>query len=169
MFILAQFFGILVLIANILSMQMKNKKQIIFLFMLINVFASINYLLLKGYSGAIICFFSLIETLISKAFEKNGKKVPKAVLGIFIIISTILGMITFNIFIDVIPIICSILYIISIIQEKETNIRKVTLLSLILWIIYDILCQAYTTAISDSLMAISTIIGMYRFDYKKQS
>ena len=34
MFIVAQFFGILVIIANVLSMQMKNKKQIILMFVL---------------------------------------------------------------------------------------------------------------------------------------
>lgn len=38
MFIIAQFFGILVIIANVLSMQMKNKKQIILMFILANLF-----------------------------------------------------------------------------------------------------------------------------------
>lgn len=36
MFITAQIFGILVIISNILAMQMKNKKQIILMFILAN-------------------------------------------------------------------------------------------------------------------------------------
>jgi hypothetical protein len=167
MFILAQFLGILVIIANVLSMQMKNKKQIIFMFILANLFSAINFILLQGYSGAIICFFAIIQTFINKTFEKREREVPKTVIGIYVVISIILGIITFNSFIDIIPIICSILYSITIIQDKEKNIRKISLLNITLWVIYDIICQAYTAAISDSLMTISTIVGMYRFDYKK--
>jgi hypothetical protein len=168
MFIIAQFFGILVLVTNVLSMQMKNKKQIIFMFILANLFASINFLLLQGYSGAIICFFSIIQTFINKVFEKQNKKVPKVVIGIYAVISIILGIITFNSFIDIVPIICSILYSLTIIQDKEKNIRKISLVNIILWVIYDVICKAYTAAISDLLMTVSTVVGMYRFDYKNK-
>ena len=168
MFIVAQFFGILVIIANVVSMQMKKKNQIIFMFILANLFSAINFILLQGYSGAIICTFAIIQTFINKFFEKKDKKVPKIIIGIYIIISILLGLITFTGIIDILPIICSILYTLTIIQNKEKNIRRISLINIILWIVYDIVCQAYTAAISDSLMTISTIIGMYRFDYKKK-
>lgn len=167
MFIAAQFFGILVIIANVISMQMKKKKQIIFMFILANSFSSINFILLQSYSGAIICFFTIIQTFINKSFENKKQQVPKILILIYIIVSIILGVITFNHIIDVLPIICSILYTITIIQDKEKNIRIISLVNIILWIIYDLVCQAYTAAISDLLMTISTIIGMYRFDYEK--
>ena len=167
MFIAAQFFGILVIIANVISMQMKKKKQIIFMFILANSFSSINFILLQSYSGSIICFFTIIQTFINKSFENKKQQVPKILILIYIIVSIILGVITFNHIIDVLPIICSILYTITIIQDKEKNIRIISLVNIILWIIYDLVCQAYTAAISDLLMTISTIIGMYRFDYEK--
>ena len=165
MFIIAQFFGMLVIIANVLSMQMKNKKQIIFIFILANLFSAINFILLQSYSGSVICFFAIMQTFINKIFEKK-QQVPEVIIGIYIVISIILGVITFNNIIDILPIICSILYTITIIQVKEKNIRRISLVNITLWIIYDIVCQAYTAAISDSLMTISTIVGMYRFDYK---
>lgn len=169
MFILAQFFGILVIIANVISMQMKDKKQIIFMFILANLFSAINFILLQSYSGAIICLFAIVQTFINRIFENKDKQVPKIVIGIYIVISIILGAITFTSYIDILPIICSILYTLTIIQDKEKNIRKVTLVNIVLWIIYDIACMAYTAAISDSLMTISTLVGMYRFDYKKRN
>lgn len=168
MFIAAQIFGILVIISNVLAMQMKNKKQIILMFILANLFSAINFILLQSYSGAIICIFAIVQTFINKLFENKNKQVPKIVIGIYIIISIILGAITFKGYIDIVPIICSILYTVTIIiQDKEKNIRIISLINIILWILYDIVCQAYTAAISDSLMTISTIIGMYRFDYKR--
>lgn len=167
MFITAQFFGILVIIANVLSMQMKKKKQIILMFILANLFSAINFVLLQSYSGAIICIFAIVQTFINKIFENKNKQVPRWLIIIYVVISIILGAITFKSYIDILPIICSILYSLTIIQDKEKNIRRISLVNIILWIIYDIVCQAYTAAISDSLMTISTLIGMYRFDYKK--
>ena len=167
MFIIAQLFGILVILTNILAMQQKNKNQIIFLFILANLFSSINFILLNSYTGTTICFFAIIQTLINKIFEKKEQPVPKIVILLYIVISIILGLITFNSFVDILPIICSILYTITIIQDKEKNIRKITLINIILWIIYDVVCLAYTAALSDLLTAISTLIGMYRLDYKK--
>ena len=166
-FYIAQFFGVLVIIANVLAMQMKNKKQIIFMFILVNLFSAINFLLLESYSGALICGFAIIQILINKIFENKGVKVPKDIIGIYILISIVLGGITYTSCIDVLPIICSILYTLTILQEKESNIRKISLLNILLWIIYDIIIKAYTASVSDILMTISTLIGIYRFDFRK--
>lgn len=167
-FYIAQFFGVLVIIANVLAMQMKNKKQIILMFILANLFSAINFLLLKSYSGALICGFAIIQTLINKIFENKEVKVPKVIIGIYILILIALGRITYTNYIDILPIICSILYTLTILQEKESNIRKISLLNILLWVIYDITIKAYTASLSDILMTISTLIGIYRFDFRKE-
>ena len=166
MFIVAQIFGVFVIISNVIAMQMKNKKHIIFMFILANLFSAINFILLQSYSGALICIFAIAQTFINKLFK--DKNIPKTIIGIYIIVSILLGTLTFKTFIDVLPIICSILYSFTIIQDKERNIRKITFVNIVLWIIYDIVCQAYTAAISDTIMAVSTTIGIYRFDYKNK-
>ena len=121
MFIVAQFFGILVIIANILAMQMRKKKQILFLFILANLFSSINFILLKSYTGAIICAFAILQNFINDIFERKGLIVPGKVIFTYALISVILGALTYNNLIDVIPVICSLLYTIIIIQSKESN------------------------------------------------
>jgi hypothetical protein len=167
-FYIAQFFGILVIISNVLAMQMKKKNQILLLFILANLFSSINFLLLKSYSGAIICVFAIGQTVINKLFENRKNSIPNVVIGIYIAISIILGLITFKGYIDVLPIISSILYTITIIQKKEKNIRRITLINIMLWVVYDMFSMAYTAAISDFIMTISTLFGIYRFDFKKE-
>ena len=165
----AQFFGVLVIISNVIAMQMKNKKQIIFWYVLANLFSSINFYLLKSYSGAIICLFAIFQTFINNYFEKNEKDVPKSLIATYIIISIILGAITFNNYIDIMPIVCSILYTIIILQKKEANIRKIALINIIIWVAYDIFCRAYPLAISDLITTVSTLIGIYRFDIKRKN
>lgn len=167
MFILAQVFGTLMLIVNVLAMQMKDKKNIIFMLLLANLFAVFNFIFLKGYSGAIICGFAIIQTLINNFYEKKGKKLPFPLLIIFIIISIVLGSLTFKNIIDILPIICSVLYSLIIVQSKEKIIRILSLINIILWLIYDFYFLAYVAAISDILVVVSTLIGMYRFDFKK--
>lgn len=167
MFIVAQLFGVLTIISNVIAMQMKNKKQIIFCYILANLFSAINFVLLQSYSGAIICLFAIIQTFINNIFEKKEKKLPKIIIAIYIFISILLGAVTFRSMIDILPIICSILYTLIIIQNKEKNIRKIALINIVIWVFYDIICRAYTAAISDSITTISTLIGIYRFDIKK--
>lgn len=170
MFILAQILGALVIILNVISMQMKHKKQIVFMFALINIFSAITFVLLQGYSGTIICLFSVIQIIINNFFETKEKQVPKTIIGLYIITSIALGIpstIASNNYIEILPIICSILYTITIVQEKEKNIRKISLVNIILWIIFDIASKAYTSSISDTIMLISILIGIYRLDIKK--
>ena len=168
LFLIAQFFGILVIISNIIAMQLKEKKNIIFMFFLINIFSTINYLLLNSYSGALICFFAIIQLFVNNFFEKRGKQISKIIIFAYIIISIILGLLTYKGIIDIIPIICSILFTISIIQSKEKYIRILTLVNILCWISYGVICRAYTAAISDLITMISTIIGIYRFDIRKK-
>ncbi len=166
MFIMAQIFGVSVVISNVLSMQMKKKKQIIFMLILANLFSAINFILLQSYSGALICFFAMMQTFINNFFEKKGKSIPILLIGIYIIISILCGLITYQNYIDILPIISSILYTIMIIQKREKNIRRITLINMILWVIYDLVAMAYMMVVSDIITIGSTIIGMYRYDYR---
>ncbi len=167
MFIAAQIFGILVIISNVLAMQMKKKKQIISMFILANLFSAINFILLQSYSGAIICSFAIIQNFINKLYENRKQNVPKPLIGIYIVISILCGLITYQNYTDILPIMCSILYTITIIQNKESNIRRISLINIVLWIIYDFISMAYTAGISDIFMTISTLVGIYRLDYKE--
>ncbi|MDE6292887.1 MAG: YgjV family protein, partial [Bacilli bacterium] len=40
-------------------------------------------------------------------------------------------------------------------------------INMLLWIAFDLSYGAYTTVLSDFVTVISTLIGMYRFDFKK--
>ena len=117
MFIIAQIIGILLIILNVISMQMKEKKNIVFTLLLINLLAAINLMMLGSYTGSIICFFAVIQIIINNIFERKEKEVPKVILGIYIIISIICGVITYKTIFDVLPIISSILFIFTSFQK----------------------------------------------------
>ena len=167
MFIAAQIMGILVLILHVLSMQTNDKKKIIFMLVLINIFSAINFILLGSVSGALICGFAVMQVIVNKYFESKMDRVPKGIVAIYIVISIIIGVVSFKKLVDVIPTICSIMYSITILQSKEKNIRILSLVNMLLWVVFDLSYGAYTTVLSDFVTVVSTLIGMYRFDFKK--
>lgn len=166
-FVVAQIFGILGIIASVLSMQFKKRKHILIVLLLLNLFSALNFVFLGSLSSAYVCFFAIIEMIINYIFEKNNKDVSKSVICIYIIINIILGMISYKTLIDILPIACALLYCGTILTKKETNIRKLMLVNQSTWLVFDIVVKAYTFSISNILTIISTLIAMKRYDYKK--
>ena len=122
--------------------------------------------MLQAYTGALVCLVCAVETYINNSFYNKAKDVPYWLLIVYCIISILIGVFSFGNVIDVIPIICSFLFIGVITVSKESSIRLFTLIEMTLWIIYDVYVRSYMPAVTDLIVVISTIIGIYRFDYR---
>lgn len=167
MFLTAQILGLIGAIVLIVSIQFKHKKNIIISIAIANMLFVISFLLLNAYSGAIICLIAAIEAIINYTYDVKKKKLPKILIPIYIIIPLICGVLIYKTFIDMLPIICSMLSILLILQRKEKYIRIITFISIVLWIAYDMLVAAYTTMLSDCFFLISTTIAILRIDLKQ--
>lgn len=166
-FIIAQVLALVGAISNMIAMQINKKKSILFCYIIANFAYGTNYLLLGGISGAIICIVEGFETLINGLIENKGKKVPMWLIGLYIIIAIGIGTFTYKSIIDLLAILGGVLYVVLITVKKESDIRKLTFILMILWIIYDVIYRSYVAAINDTFILISTIIGIYRFDIKR--
>jgi hypothetical protein len=164
MFIAAQIAGLIGSGINIFSIQFKEKKKLLICFALANLLFAINFFLLSEYAGAVICLIAFAQTIVSYLFHIRNKEFPRILIPIFIVISLICGFIAYESYIDILPAICSVLYIISIIQKKEKYIRDTVLVNVLLWVIYDAYVMAYTAMISDVFFTISTLIAIIRYD-----
>lgn len=169
MFITAQILGLIGAIVLIVSIQFEHKKNIIISLAIANMLFVISFLLLNAYSGAIICLIAAIEAIINYAYDVKKKKFPKILIPIYVIIPLICGVLTYKTYVDIFPIICSMLSVLLILQTKEKYIRIITLVSIVLWITYDMLVSAYTTMLSDCFFLISTTIAIIRYDILKIS
>lgn len=167
LFWIAQILGMIGTIINICAIQINKKKSILVLFMSANIVFGINFILLGSYSGGIICFIAAIQTVITYLFEKREKVFPKVLIPIYIIVAIICGLVSYQKWIDILPLLCSILYTMTIIQKKEEKVRKITFINVAFWVIYDLIIGAYTAAISDVFFTISSVIAIIRYDRKK--
>lgn len=128
----------------------------------------ISYILLGAYVGALTCGIVAIEIIINTILEDKGKTTPKFLIIVYLIISIILGITTFNGFVDLLPILASILFIFTLRQSKEKYVRLLILGNLTSWIIYDFFVKAYLAGFSDLFVISSTITAIYRYDIKKE-
>ena len=78
----------------------------------------------------------------------------------YILLYLVVGIITYNNFFSIFPIVAYILYTISVFNEKEINMKIINLTISFMWIAYDISYMSYGGIISDILMIFTGIIGI---------
>ena len=148
-------------------MQCKKRKQILFYLIIGNIIGAVGLIFLKAYAGALIQFVFGLETFVNYMLEIKGKKNTPLLVAFYILLSIIVSIITFNSWIDVIPLISAILHTITIIQEKEKRIRYINLSSLVLWIPYYIAFSAWANLATCLCIVVSNIVSIFRYDLRK--
>ncbi|MBR3319674.1 YgjV family protein [Candidatus Saccharibacteria bacterium] len=164
--IIAHVFGVLSTISSVCSMQFKKRKQIFTALLLLSVFAALNLIFLGSFSSAYITIFGAVELIINSLFERAKKPVPKIVIALYVIVNIVLGALNFNGWLDILPIICALIFCATLLTRNEQTIRKEMLTNQILWLIFDFSVGAYALVVSNILTIISTSIAIYRFSKK---
>ncbi|MBQ6498172.1 MAG: YgjV family protein [Bacilli bacterium] len=168
-FVVAQIFGIIGIILSVLSMQMKTKKNIMIMLLLLNLASALNFFFLNSTSGFFVCMFAVLETFINYQFDSKNKNVPIYVIIFYVVVNIVLGMISYHKVLDIVPVICALLFCATVCTKKEANIRKIMFANQSTWLVYDLIVKAYMFGISNVLTLISIIIAFFRYDYKKKS
>lgn len=167
-FVIAQITGAFALLANVVGIQSKKKVQILKAFVGAGLLFAVSFIFLGAYAGAVACFIASIQTIVNYIFTSKKKKFPVSLIAVFIIVSVISGVVVYQNIYDVLPILTGAVFVLIIVQERESRIRKLTLLNLLLWITYDFLIGAYVASASDLAFIISTVVAIVRLDFIKQ-
>lgn len=158
----AQVFGLIGMIIFATSVQFKNKDKIVLLQLFANIFYAFQYLCLGTYTAALMDFITFIRSLLYYYFDINKKKIPITYPIIFIIISLIVGFIFYNSPLSIIPIIITILYIISLAQNNLKFIRITFIMCALGWLYFNYQVGAYVCMIGNIFELISGTISLIR-------
>lgn len=149
----------------IISVQFKNKKDILIIQTLSSICYMIVYFLLKAYSGATIELVEQTKNIVFIEYEKNNKDIPLLVLLLFIGLLIIITILTYNGLNSIMPLIIYILYFLSSYFKNPKTIRTTMILCAIIWMLYNYSIGAYLMIIGNILEIISAVISLIR--YKK--
>ena len=162
----SQICGIIVSIAAITSMQLKNIKHIMVCRLVCNGVGALSYILVGGLSGCGIYLVAVAQSVVYYFFRSKDKKAPLWIALIFICLYPLCSATTYKNPVDLISAMAALTCALSLIQEKPSRYRIFMLLNGIIWMIYDINVGAYTMIISHVATALSAGIGIIRLDIK---
>lgn len=170
MFFVAQIFGIFSTIAAILCVQARSAAGVLLGQILANGFSGISYGLLGSLSGAWVCMLaavhSVLISLVRKMEEGSCKKMILLISVIFSVGYVAGSVVTFARWPDVISCICALLFVVTIAQEDASKMRNVMLISMSLWVLFDISVGAYTNIITHGSTIVSILAAKVRLDKK---
>ncbi len=147
----------------IISVQFKNKKDILIIQTLSSICYMIVYFLLKAYSGATIELVEQTKNIVFIEYEKNNKDIPLLVLLLFIGLLIIITILTYNGLNSIMPLIIYILYFLSSYFKNPKTIRTTMILCAIIWMLYNYSIGAYLMIIGNILEIVSAVISLLRY------
>lgn len=153
---------------EVVAVQRAKRKNILLWFILSDIMFIISYILFGLKSAAVIVFIDTIITIVNYRLSLKDRKINKALGTFFILVAISTSIYTYETIWDILPIISSVTYTLSVMQFKEKNIRILIFINLISWLTYDINGKAYVTVITDACSLISTITGIIRHDLLKK-
>ena len=160
----AQILGFVSLVIVVVITFMKDIRKILVGEITVNLVVGLNYLLLGGYSSAGLAVVSVAHAVVSYMLNKQNKKFPLYLTFIFIAVYVSWTMVSYQSWLDLLPVSCSVLYSIAIIQSQASGYRLVKLANSLIWIVYDVMIAAYSTTITHSFLLVAGIIAIVKLD-----
>lgn len=161
--ILPHVFGAFALTTWISSVQVNKKSNILALQMLANIFYATQYFLLGLYSTAFMNIVSVFRCYIFGMNSRKDKETPFWILLIILFIIFIFALLYCKTFLDLIPILATLLYTTSTWKNNNKYIRYVFVICGFLFSFYNILVNAYISFIGNIFEVISGTISIIRF------
>lgn len=159
--------GFVGLATSILAFQFKKHRGIVLCKMSSELIFALQYVLLGAWTAAVLDGISVIRNTLYTAFVKRGRSTAPIIIGfgLFVVIT---GVVTFDGWLSLLPIAAKLLTTISYGMKNEKLLRFITLPSCIMWSIYNLQVGSLGGALGDAMTLISLLIGIYKFDIKKE-
>ncbi|MBE6884168.1 MAG: YgjV family protein [Ruminococcaceae bacterium] len=147
----------------------KKMKNVIIFSFLGNFLISVSYVIVGGYSGALICFLACLQLIVNYCYTSKGKKVPLAAIIGHALSFTVVNIITLKAWYDVVTLIAALVFVLSMSRSNAKYYRMLFVLNSTLWIIYDILAGAYGNLFTHVVLFLAAVISVLVRNRKKKN
>lgn len=163
MVVLAQVLALFAILFWVISILLKNKKNILLMQVIANGIYGIEYLLLGAFSAASMNFLSFLRLLVYYFYALLNIKMPKWILFVFIALVLLFGIITYDGLISLLPIIITVLYTYAFWQNNLNVARIIYIVAAIIWIYYNYEVGAYVGIIGNILEITTGLISLIKY------
>lgn len=158
--------GILAFAIGIITYQFNKKKTILMLLIIFNLIYGVQYLLLGSPNSMFMCIFGAVRNAIFYFENKFSIRIRYYILSFFIVLSIAITTLNFNGILSILSCVGAILSTLAVWYTKEKSMRFWSFLSACVWLAHDIIIGSYAAILDTSIVTISILIGIYRFDIK---
>ena len=166
-FIIIQILGIATLIIFVISLQQREKNKFLIWQTIGTLIFVAQYILSDKITGAITFAVVAVRGLVFYIYSKMSMKPSSAVLIAFLVILSVSTYFTWQNLWSVIPLTATISKTWGTWQDDMKRTRKASLFGQILMIVYNLSAAMYTGALTEVCNAVSSVVAMRRFDYRK--
>ena len=175
--LVAQIIGILAMIMNVFSLQLKTQKNIIRMQLLGSVLFVVNMFMLNAVMGCILNAIGILRAVVysNKTFFKAEKK---AWIYLFLILYVCAYVVSFTVFkkaptaknliIEFLPLVAMFVTTLSFSKKKSSDVRKFVFISDPLWLTYNCVNFSIGGALCEIFNLVSTIAAIIRLDLKPE-
>lgn len=174
--IAAQAVGIVAMVFNIMSYQMKTSKGVITMQLFGGALFAVNFFMLGALVGGMLNILAVFRAIVYSNRERF-KAQSKVWLYLFISLFVLSYILTFTVFgkaftlsaaiLELLPVIAMTAATVGFYVNKAAFIRKTGLICCPSWLIYNICNLAIGAIICEAVSICSVIIGIIRLDIKK--
>ena len=174
--IIAQSFGIVGMILNIIVFQQKKQKNVLLFQFFAALTFAVNYLLLGAIVGGLLNIVGALRSVVFY-FEEKTKARGLMWLIVFIIAFGVSYPLTFlafetpaipkNLIIELLPVLAMIIATVALRTGKSKTVRSLGLISSPMWLVYNCFSGSIGAIASEILNLASIIVGIIRLDIKR--
>lgn len=155
---LAHIFGLFGFIFFTGSIQVKQKNNLLIFQLIANTLYTVSYFMLGAFSAVLTNIINIIRCIVFSVFDKK-----KSILISLIFLTLLIIPFVYNSLFDLLPIIITIIYIVSTWQNDMKIVRIFFVVAAFLWIIYNSYVGAIIPLIGNVFEIISGVLALIRF------
>ena len=160
---IAQIIGIIAILVWSYSVHRKEQYDILWYQAIANLFYTIQYIILNVIAAAAMNFSSVIRCYLFYKKGKNKEDISNFWLVFFIAVVLILGFLTYQNYLSLIPIIITLFYTVSSFVPNTKWFRIIFILAAIVWIFYNLKVKAYICVVGNILEIASGTMALIKY------
>ena len=163
--IFAQTVGVFAVVTFLLSYQFRKRKHIVLVNSISSILYVLQYILLGAFEGAAIDILSAVSAV--AAHNKDRKWIEKHMKTIVAVLNLAIlgaGLYLYKNIFSLFPVVGAILQTSAFWITGEKRIRQVSFLGAPFWLVYNLVSQAYGSAVGSLLSIVSIGLAIYRYD-----
>ncbi len=156
--------GLVSLVMVVIIICMKDIRKILIGEIAVNIVVAVSFLLQGGYAAAGMNAAAVIYVIVAFLYNRQDKKMPLWLLLAFGALFVAWGAVAYKDWRDLLPIACSVLFILAVMQKEAAKYRIYKVFNSILYVIYDIVILLYSTVPTHAFLVVVGIFAIIRLD-----